>query len=471
MSEVTAARPNREIRRVAMASAVGTTLEYYDFYLYGALSAIVFGKAFFPSDSPTVGTLLAFATFGVGFVARPLGGIITGHFGDRVGRKSMLILTLTVMGASTVGMGLLPTYSSVGVLAPILLVALRLVQGLAHGGEWGGAAIMAVEHAPENRRAFYGTWPQMGVYLGIVVSNLVLSAFLLLPDAQFDSWGWRIPFLLGAILVFVGLILRRGISESPEFSEVKESSQPHRLPLVTALRTNLRGIFVTFGAKAAETGAFYLITVFGISYASDHAGMSSDSALHGVLIAALISIVAVGLFGVLSDRIGRRPVYMFGAAFTALFAFPFFWLADTGSTIALWAALVLGLAIGHASMYGAQSAYFAELFEADIRYSGASLGYQLGAALIGGFTPLIAAALLLTSNNQPWPVALYIIALGLITVLVVAIWGRARLAPRATAIGRAESVSPSTPLVGPRHDERPTANDSIPQTSGPEEIL
>ncbi|GAB3561633.1 MFS transporter [Amycolatopsis endophytica] len=430
----------RLIRRVALASSVGTMLEYYDFYLYGALSATIFGKLFFHSSDPAIGTLLALATFGVGFVARPLGGIIAGHFGDRVGRKSVLIVTLALMGASTVGVGLLPTYDSIGTGAPLLLVVLRVLQGLAHGGEWGGAAIMTVEHAPRGRRAFYGTWPQMGVYAGIVVSNLVLGAFMLLPDAQFQSWGWRVPFLLGFVLVIVGIYLRRSITESPEFEKTVSSRETARVPVVEALRTNGRGIFVTFGAKAAETGTFYLITVFALTLASRDSGPGETAALNGVLVASLVSIVTVGLFGVLSDRLGRQPVYAFGAAFMAVFAFPFFWLAGTGSTAALWLALIVGLAIGHASMYGAQTLYFSELFDARVRYSGASLGYQLGAALIGGFTPLIASALMLRADGEPWPVAVYIVGLCLLTLLVVGIWGQVRT--RASA-SPAPSTSPT----------------------------
>jgi MFS transporter, MHS family, shikimate and dehydroshikimate transport protein len=417
----------RHVRRVALASGIGTMLEYYDFYLYGALSATIFGSLFFHSTDPAVGTLLALATFGVGFVARPLGGVIAGHFGDRVGRKSVLIATLALMGATTVGIGLLPTYETIGMAAPVLLVTLRLLQGLAHGGEWGGAAIMTVEHAPEGRRAFYGTWPQMGVYAGIVVSNLVLGAFLLLPEDQFRSWGWRIPFLLGFVLVVVGLYLRRSITESPEFTRAAaEAREPVKVPIVEALRTSGRGVFVTFGAKAAETGTFYLITVFALTLASKDSGPGQSVALNGVLVASLVAIGTVGLFGVLADRVGRRPVYVFGAAFMAVFAFPFFWLAGTGSSGALWVALVVGLAVGHASMYGAQTQYFSELFDARVRYSGASLGYQLGAALIGGFTPLIAAALMLRSGGEPWPVALYIIGLCLVTVLVITLWGQVR---------------------------------------------
>ncbi|TQM02990.1 MFS transporter [Pseudonocardia kunmingensis] len=415
----------RLVRRVALASSIGTMLEYYDFYLYGALSATVFGALFFHSTDPAVGTLLALATFGVGFVARPLGGVIAGHFGDRIGRKSVLIATLALMGGSTVGIGLLPTYAVIGTWAPVLLVLLRLLQGLAHGGEWGGAAIMTVEHAPAGRRAFYGTWPQMGVYAGIVLSNLVLGAFLLLPEEQFLSWGWRVPFLLGFVLVIVGMYLRRSITESPEFAQATAAAgEPVKVPILEALRTSTRSILVTFGAKAAETGAFYLITVFALTLAAN--GPGRNAALNGVLVASLVAIGTVGAFGVLADRVGRRPVYAFGAAFVAVFAFPFFWLAGSGSTVALWIALIVALAVGHASMYGAQTLYFSELFDARVRYSGASLGYQLGAALIGGFTPLIAASLLLWSDGAPWPVALYIIALCLVTVLAVGVWGQVR---------------------------------------------
>jgi MHS family shikimate/dehydroshikimate transporter-like MFS transporter len=447
MSTTTPPEP-RLIRRVALASSIGTMLEYYDFYLYGALSATIFGSLFFHSTDPAVGTLLALATFGVGFVARPLGGVIAGHYGDRVGRKSVLIATLAVMGASTVGIGLLPTYDTIGMWAPVLLVALRFVQGLAHGGEWGGAAIMTVEHAPEGRRAFYGTWPQMGVYAGIVLSNLVLNGFLLLPEEQFRSWGWRVPFLLGFVLVVVGLYLRRSITESPEFAQATAGAQePVKVPIVEALRTSGRGILVTFGAKAAETGTFYLITVFALTLATRESGPGQGVALNGVLVASLLAIVTVGLFGTLADRIGRRPVYVFGAAFMAVFAFPFFWLAGSGSSAALWLALIVGLAVGHASMYGAQTAYFSELFDARVRYSGASLGYQLGAALIGGFTPLIAAALLLHNDGEPWPVALYIIALCLVTVVVITAFGQVR-ARTTTAADHAERVT-ATPTDTP----------------------
>jgi MFS family permease len=311
---------------------------------------------------------------------------------------------------------------------------------------------MTVEHAPRNRRGFYGSWPQMGVYAGIVLANLVLGGFLLLPEDQFRSWGWRVPFLLGSVLVVLGLYLRRSITESPEFTKsLAGARRPVRVPIVEALRTGRRAIAVTFGAKAAETCTFYLITVFALILASDRSGVGQRGALNGVLVASLISVVTVGAFGALADRLGRRPLYLFGAAFMVVFAFPFCWLANSGSTVGLWLALIIGLAVGHASMYGAQSSYFSELFDAQVRYSGASLGYQLGAALIGGFTPLIAAALLLRSNGAQWPIALYIVVLCLASVVVIAVWGQVRPSPAISAEpAQAASLDLSTAKETPR---------------------
>lgn len=423
--------PNeRLVRRVALASGIGSMLEFYDFYLYGALSATIFGTLFFHSEDPAVGTLLALATFGVGFVARPIGGIIAGHFGDKVGRKSVLIATLSLMGVSTVGIGLLPTYESIGTAAPILLVTLRVLQGLAHGGEWGGASIMTIEHAPENRRGFYGSCPQMGIYAGLVLASLVLGGFMLLPDEQFNSWGWRIPFILGAVLMLVGIWLRRAITESPEFAAavaaraIEPEPEKERIPLVEAFRTGRRGILVTFAAKAAETCTFYLITVFALTLAKEGAGEST--ARNGILVAATIAIVTIGGFGLLADRVGTRTVYMAGAGFMVVFAFPFFWLAGADSAGTVWLALIIGLAVAHALMYAAQASYFSALFDTKVRFTGASLGYQLGAAIVGGFTPLIAASLLLRSGGDTWPIAVYIAGVCLVSFLVMAIWGKVR---------------------------------------------
>jgi len=438
-STTTSAKPNdRLIRRVALASGIGSMLEFYDFYLYGAMSATIFGALFFNNQDPAVGTLLALATFGVGFVARPLGGIIAGHFGDKFGRKSVLIATLGLMGISTVGIGLLPTYDSIGVAAPILLVTLRVLQGLAHGGEWGGASIMTIEHAPEGRRGFYGSWPQMGIYAGLVLASLVLAGFMLLPKDQFTSWGWRIPFILGAVLMLIGLWLRRAISESPEFAaaiaarEREGTEGKDRIPLVEALRTGRRGILVSFAAKAAETCTFYLITVFALTLAKGGAG--ETNARSGILIAAALAIVTIGGFGLLVDRIGTRAVYMGGAAFMVLFAFPFFWLAGAHSRWTLWLALIIGLAVAHSLMYAAQASYFSALFDTTVRFTGASLGYQLGAAIVGGFTPLIAAWLLLRSGGDTWPIAVYIAGICLVSTVVMAVWGKVHNTGTATAV-------------------------------------
>lgn len=433
------AAPNeRLVRRVALASGIGSMLEFYDFYLYGALSATIFGALYFHNEDPAVGTLLALATFGVGFVARPVGGIIAGHFGDKFGRKSVLIATLALMGVSTVGIGILPTYASIGTLAPVLLVTLRILQGLAHGGEWGGASIMTIEHAPESRRGFYGSCPQMGIYAGLVLASLVLGGFMLLPEEQFLSWGWRIPFILGAVLMLVGLWLRRAITESPEFAaamatrSIEPEQEKKRIPLVEAFRTGRRGIFVTFAAKAAETCTFYLITVFALTLAKNGAGEST--ARNGILIASVVAIITIGAFGVLADRVGTRTVYMGGAGFMVLFAFPFFWLAGANSGWTLLIALIVGLAVGHSLMYAAQASYFSALFGTEVRFTGASLGYQLGAAIVGGFTPLIAAALLLRSDGATWPIATYIAGVCLVSYLVMAVWGKVRADNSATAV-------------------------------------
>jgi MFS transporter, MHS family, shikimate and dehydroshikimate transport protein len=313
---------------------------------------------------------------------------------------------------------------------PILLVTLRVLQGLAHGGEWGGASIMTIEHAPVGRRGFYGSCPQMGIYAGLVLASLVLGAFMLLPKEDFTSWGWRIPFILGAVLMLVGLWLRRAITESPEFAaaiaarSIEPEEEKKRIPLVEALRTGRRGILITFAAKAAETCTFYLITVFALTLAKSGAGEST--ARNGILVASVIAIITIGAFGVLADRIGTRTVYMAGAGFMVLFAFPFFWLAGAGSGETLWIALIVGLAVGHSLMYAAQASYFSALFDTKVRFTGASLGYQLGAAIVGGFTPLIAASLLLRSGGATWPVASYIAGVCLVSFLVMAIWGRVR---------------------------------------------
>lgn len=406
------------VGQVALASFIGTTVEWYDYFLYGTAAAVVFAPLFFPESEPIIGTLLAFATFGVGFAARPLGGIFFGHFGDRIGRKAMLVTTLLLMGIATFCIGLLPTYGSVGLLAPILLVFLRLVQGFSLGGEWGGAVLMATEYSPPGRKGFYGSWPQMGAFSGLLIGTGVFALFTsMLSPEQFLAWGWRIPFLLSIVLVGVGLFVRLKIAESPAFNRVKETGTESRMPIVDVFREHPKSVLLAMGARMAENGVFYILAVFSIAYLTGTVEMEQSVALNAVLIGAAVGFFVIAGFGALSDKVGRRPVYMGGAAFSALFAFPFFWMLDTGSAPVIYLAVVVGI-IGHAAMYGPQAAFFSELFGARVRYSGASIGYQLASVLAGGLSPFIAVALLAWAGSF-WPVALYMIGLCLLTLLTV----------------------------------------------------
>jgi len=402
------------IRQVALASFIGTAIEWYDFFLYGTAAALIFGELFFPEFSSTAGTLAAFSTYAVGFAARPLGGLVFGHYGDKIGRKAMLILSLLIMGIATALIGVLPTFESIGVLAPILLVVLRFCQGIGVGGEWGGAVLMAVEHAPEGRRGFYGSWPQMGVPAGLLSGNLVfLAATAWLPE----SWGWRVPFLFSLVLVGVGLFIRLRIMETPAFTQVKESGTEAPMPILDVLRTYPKNVLLAMGMRIAENGTFYVLTVFVLTYVVEELKLEQTTGLIGILIAAAIGLFTVPFFGNLSDRVGRRPLYLLGSGFSLLFAFPFFWLLNTGVEPLIWLAIILGVNIGHDAMYGPQAAFFAELFGTRVRYSGASLGYQLASVFAGGFAPLISLALLTAYGYTA--VALYMAAMALITVISV----------------------------------------------------
>ncbi len=408
----------QSVRKVALASFIGTTIEWYDFFLYGTAAALVFNELFFPDAEPLIGTLLAFSTYAVGFAARPIGGIVFGHYGDRIGRKSMLVLSLLIMGVATFLIGCLPTHASIGVLAPILLVVLRFAQGIGVGGEWGGAVLMSVEHAPKGRRGFYGAWPQMGVPAGLLISTSVFAIVQgLTNEAAFLSWGWRVPFLASAVLVIVGLFIRLRIMESPAFQRVKETKSEAPKPIVDVVRKYPREVLVAMGMRVAENGAFYILTVFVLAYGEDELGLSKNTMLTGVIIAAAIGLVTVPLFGHLSDRVGRRPLYLAGAVVTTLWAFPLFGLLNTESPVLIWLAIVVGVNLGHDLMYGPQAAFFAELFGTRVRYSGASLGYQLASVFAGGLAPLIATALLAAGDGSPTLVALYVTAMGLISVV------------------------------------------------------
>jgi MFS transporter, MHS family, shikimate and dehydroshikimate transport protein len=411
----------QSIKKVAAASFIGTSIEWYDFFLYGTAAALVFGELFFPESEPLVGTLLALGTYAVGFAARPIGGIVFGHYGDRIGRKSMLVLSLLIMGIATVLIGCLPTFSSIGILAPILLVVMRFAQGIGVGGEWGGAVLMSVEHAPKGRRGFYGSWPQMGVPAGLLMANAVFWAVqALTSEAVFMSWAWRIPFLASAVLVVVGLFIRLKLMESPAFERVKATKTEAPRPIVDVVRKYPREVLLAMGMRVAENGCFYILTVFVLAYGEEELGLSEGTMLTGVIIAAAIGLVTVPMWGALSDRVGRRPLYMAGAVITTLWAFPLFGLMNTGTPVLIWLSIVVGVNLGHDLMYGPQAAYFSELFGTRVRYSGASLGYQLASVFAGGFAPLIATALLAANGGDPALVAVYMMAMGLISV--VATW-------------------------------------------------
>ena len=414
---MTQSKPS-SIRLVGLASLIGTTIEWYDFFLYGTAAALVLDKIFFPTFDPFVGRLAALTTYAVGFVARPLGGIIIGHFGDRIGRKSMLVLTLIIMGIATFLIGVLPTYEQVGPMAAVLLVLLRVAQGFGVGGEWGGAILMAVEHAPPGKRGFYGSWPQIGVPAGLLLSTIVFTPFSRLPQEAFLSWGWRIPFLISLLLVVVGLIIRVRIIETPAFSKMKEQRQEAKQPIFEVLRHYPREVLVAMGARLAENGAFYIYTVFVLIYGTQHVGMDRNIVLTGIMIAAALELAAIPLFGWLSDLVGRRPVYLFGAIMTAVLAYPLFWMMDSASPWLVALALILALSVGHAAMYAPQGAFFSELFGARVRYSGASLGAQLSSVLAGGLSPIIATTFLEYGYGRG-AISLYLIGMAVITIIAV----------------------------------------------------
>ena len=413
----TEAEWQRERIRVATASMVGISVEWYDFFLYSTAAAIVFNKLYFPTADPLVGTILAFATFAIGFVARPVGGVFFGHYGDRIGRKGVYIATLLVMGIGTAIIGLLPTYSQVGIWAPILLVSCRLVQGFGLGGAWGGAILMVVEHAPEDRRGFYASLAQLGATVGLVLGTVFFGLFVRLPQDQFLAWGWRIPFLLSFLLVLVALYIRKSVTESPIFEGIKETKQEAKLPVIEVITKHPKNLLLAMGVRFAENGLFYIYATFVFAYATLILKESRELILDAVLVAAIVETFTIPTYGYISDKLGRRPVYMFGAVFSALWSFPFFWLMGFHNLWLTTLAVTMGLAVGHAAMYGPQGALFSELFSARVRYSGASLGYQLASIFAGALTPVVATSLLDLYKGVTWPVAAYMIILALITVV------------------------------------------------------
>jgi len=418
VTDANAPSPAR-LRHVLLSAGIGSALEWYDFYIYGLASALVFGALFFPKFDSTVGTLASFATFAVGFLARPFGGLFFGHFGDRWGRKPMLVATLLLVGGSTFAIGLLPTYAQVGMWAPVLLLILRLAQGFGAGAEYGGAVVMAVEFAPPGRRGLYGAFAPMGTQVG---SALAAGAFWLVGNMAKDSmltWGWRIPFLTSILLLGLGVYIRSRVSETPVFQAARAKHPPLKLPAVEAVRRNPRNFLVVVGARLAENALGYLYPVFGVSYLINNLHVDRNVAVMGVIAGSCALVMGALGFATLSDRIGRRPVYIFGALFSAACAFPFFLLARTGNPMLIVLAFIIEMGIGSAAMFGPQAVYFAELFGPRLRYSGFAFARELGSIIAGGPAPLIAGLLVIRASGEPWGVCLYVIALSLITAFAV----------------------------------------------------
>jgi metabolite-proton symporter len=405
------ARPRSSLRQVVAASLIGTTIEWYDFFLYGTAAALVFGKLFFPKSDPLTGILQAFLTYSLGFVARPIGGLVFGHFGDRIGRKRLLMASLVLMGAASMGMGLLPTYAQIGAAAPVLLATLRFVQGFAVGGEWGGAVLMAGEFGDARRRGSWAGWPQVGVPIGNLLAAGVLAAMAALQnEADFLAWGWRVAFLLSGALVAVGWWVRSTLSESPQFvdAEARAEKALEPAPALQALRERPGGVVVGAGLKLGENTCYYVITTFAIVYLGETLHANRSVGLTAVLIGSAVEAVAMPLFSMLSDRIGRRPVYALGAGGMALWIFAFFFLLKGADAATVSAAMVVALIL-HGAMYGPQAAFISELFPTRYRYSGASIAYQVTSIFAGSLAPVIAVALLQATHG--WvPIAIYVAA-------------------------------------------------------------
>ena len=417
----------KEVRRVVSASLIGATIEWYDFFLYGVVAGIVFNKLYFPSSDPLVSTMLAYGTFAVGFLSRPLGGVIFGHFGDKLGRKSMLVMTLMIMGVSTVLIGMVPTYDQIGVWAPILLLVLRIAQGIGLGGEWGGAVLMAFEYAPKEKRGFYASIPQIGLALGLCLASGVVAALSsLLSDAQFLAWGWRVAFVLSFLLVAVGMYIRLNVMETPEFAEAKATGEEIKLPIKEVITKYPGNVLAGMGARYIDGVFFNIFGVFSIAYLTQTLHLSRTDALLGVMAAALVMIFTIPFFGGLSDRIGRTRIYFWGSLLTGLSAFAGFWFMQNsnGNLLVVWMSIIIPFGVFYASIYGPEAALFAELFNPNIRYSGISFVYQFSGIFASGITPVIATYLLQKGNGDPWLICAYVLFAGLISALSASWIGR-----------------------------------------------
>ncbi|CAM2197240.1 shikimate transporter [Paraburkholderia sp. A1RI_3L] len=416
-----------EARRAALGSFVGAVVDWYDFLLYGIVAALVFNSAFFPNVSPTMGTLAAFATFGVGFLFRPLGGIVFGHFGDRLGRKRMLVLTVMMMGLSTMLIGFLPTFASIGWWAPVLLVTLRAIQGFAVGGEWGGAALMAVESAPAKKKAFYSSGVQVGYGVGLVLATGLVSLLShLLDNAAFKSWGWRLPFVFSVVLVLIGLWVRSSMAESQEFVEkVEKGHRKLRMPVIEALTRHPKAFLLIVALRLAELFSMYIVTAFALSYSTTNLGMPREFFLNVSLLVGAVSCVTIPCFAWLADRFGLRRIYMIGALIGLACAVPFFLAMESRSVVWITVFAVLLANMAHDMVVSVQQPLFTELFGAEYRYSGAGVGYQFASVVGGGFTPFIAVALVSFAGGSWHLVAAYLCAGCAISLIVAAFMKKA----------------------------------------------
>jgi MHS family shikimate/dehydroshikimate transporter-like MFS transporter len=406
-------------RQVVIASAFGTIIEWYDFFIYGTAAATVFGKVFFPSPNSTISTLAALSVFAVGYLARPLGGVVFGHFGDRIGRRSMLVLSLVMMGLGTFLVGVLPGYDQIGVLAPILLLVLRLLQAIGLGGEWGGAVLMVAETAPPNRRGLFGSIVQMGNPIGRLVATSVFALATRLPEGDFIHWGWRLPFLASAVLVFVGLFIRAQLEETPAFRQVAATKQTTKMPIWEVITSFRRQTLIAVGLKLTEVAWVNVLSVFAVAYLTNRLGIKQAVILDAVTLATLVELVVMPVTGALSDHIGRRVLYLFGTFFGALFAFPLFWMFETRDPTWITIAIVIGISVCQGTVFALHASFMPELFGTKVRYSGISLGFQAGAAIGGGLTPLLGAAFVGWTNGATWPLSLLLILLSMATAIAV----------------------------------------------------
>lgn len=409
----------RKNKKVLIASLTGSSIEWFDYFLYGTAAALVFNKIFFPMVDPVIGLILSYLSFSLTFFIRPIGGVLFAHIGDRIGRKKTLVLTLSLMGGATVMIGLLPTYDMIGMWAPALLILMRIIQGMGIGGEWGGALLLAYEYAPEKRKGFFGSIPQAGVTIGMLMATFIVSLMTLFSEEDFLSWGWRIPFLLSSVLVILGLWIRKDIDETPDFQKVKKSGQVAKAPLRDTIKHHWREVLIAAGLKVVETAPFYIFSTFVVSYATTTLTYQKSQALEAVTLGALVATIMIPLMGLLSDRVGRQRIYAVSVFVLGLFIVPWFMLLNTGTTWGIVLATVIAFGVLWAPVTAVLGTLCSEIFSANVRYTGITLGYQLGAALAGGTAPLIATGLLAKYDGNWVPVAWYLgvtVAISLIAI-------------------------------------------------------